>query len=175
MKKVIITMIFIAIIAIPTISIARPHVSHSTSHKSSTSHSTTIHSSTPKTTIKSYKTFTPKYNTSNIKTEKINSNPSNYTKYSSTSLFKPNAWTAMWLFACMNNNSKEVTEQDIAKELEERGYSEDEINSILEEGKQEQKEDAEDEKKNNKIALGIVIIFAIIAIGIIIAMAICFK
>ena len=173
MKKVIITIIFIAIIAIPTISIARPHVSHSTSHKSSTSHTTT-HSSTPKTTIKSYKTFTPKYNASNIKTEKINSNPSNYTKYSSTSLFKPNAWTAMWLFACMNNNSKEVTEQDIAKELEERGYSEEEINSILEEGKQAQKEDAEDEDRNNKIALGIVIIFVIV-IGMIIAMTICFK
>lgn len=174
MKKVIITIIFITIIAIPTINIAKPHVSHSTLHKSSTSHSTT-HSSTPKTTIKSYKTFTPKYNASNIKTEKVNSNPSNYTKYSSTSLFKPNAWTAMWVFACMNNNSKEVTEQDIAKELEERGYSEEEINSILEEGKQAQKEDAEDEERNNKIAIGIVIIFVVIVIGMIIAMAICFK
>lgn len=75
----------------------------------------------------------------------------------------------------MNNNSKEVTEQDIAKELEERGYSEEEINSILEEGKQAQKEDAEDEDRNNKIALGIVIIFVIIVIGMIIAMTICFK
>ena len=130
---------------------------------------------TGRTTIKNYKTFTPKYNASNIKTEKVNSNPSNYTKYSSTSLFKPNAWTAMWVFACMNNNSKEVTEQDIAKELEERGYSEEEINSILEEGKQAQKEDAEDEEKNKKIVLVVVIILAIIVIGTIIALEICFK
>lgn len=137
--------------------------SKSTSTKSSGS---TTKSTTKTSTIKgvkdvgSYKTFTSKYNSSNIKTEKVNTNPINYTNYSTTSIFRPNAWTAMWLFACMNNNSNEVTEQDIAKELEERGYTQDEIKEILEEGKMAQEEDKKIEAENAAIdsSIGIIVL-----------------
>lgn len=137
--------------------------SKSTSTKSSGS---TTKSTTKASTIKgvkdvgSYKTFTSKYNNSNIKTEKVNTNPTNYTNYNTTSIFRPNAWTAMWLFTCMNNNSNEVTEQDIAKELEERGYTQDEIKEILEEGKMAQEEDKKIEAENAAIdsSIGIIVL-----------------
>lgn len=147
-KKIISICIFIIIISYTSVTIAKG--AHATSHSTvhSTSHSTKSHSSatthsssSSKSTINNYKTFTPKYNQSNIKTETVNSNPSNYTRYSTSNFFRPNIWTAMWAFNCMNNNNNKATEQDIAKELEERGYNEQEVNDIIEEGKKAQKED----------------------------------
>lgn len=70
----------------------------------------------------------------------------------------------MWAFQCINNNG-EATEQDIAKELEERGYTEEEIKEILAEGEEAKKQVEEEEKNNTKIAI---IIFAVIAVLIII-------
>ena len=155
-----------------------PHTStHSTTHSSS-SHSTTSSSksktitgaksySTPKTYTKP-KTYTSKYNSSNIKRQTVNTNPSHFSSYSSTNIFRPNFWTAMWAFNCMkdngNNNSKEVTEQDIAKELEERGYSQDEIKDILKDG-EKAKEETNKEDRKQAIIAGIVIIVGVIIIS----------
>lgn len=133
---------------------------------------TTTHSSTKITGAKTYttpKNFTSKYNSSNIKTEKVNPNPEVYKNFSTTNIFRPNFWTAMWAFQCINNNG-EATEQDIAKELEERGYTEEEIKEILAEGEEAKKQVVEEEKNNTKIAIIIcVVLVAIIIIGIILA------
>lgn len=135
----------------------------------STTHSSSVHSSTKVSSVKKYttpKTFTSKYNASNIKTEKVNSNPEVYKNFSTSNMFTPNFWTAMWAFQCFNNNSQ-VTEQDIAKELEERGYTEEEIKEILAEG-EEAKKQVEIEENNNKKILTIISIVALIIIIILI-------
>ena len=166
MKKVI-SLTIIMLLALTTISYAKAHASaHSSAHVSSKSSS-----STSKTTVSGAKTyttpksFTSKYNSSNIKTEKVVSEPKNYTNYSTNNIFRPNFWTAMWAFQCMNNNSKEVTEQDIAKELEERGYSQEEIQEILKEGEAtKQAEDKQNEENNKIVAYIIAGIIAVIII-----------
>lgn len=158
------------------------HSSHSTTH-STTSHSTTKSAGTVKsgktitgykssTSSKTYttpKTYTSKYNSSNIKTQTVNSNPSHFSSYSSTNMFRPNFWTAMWAFNCMkdngNDNSKEVTEQDIAKELEERGYSQDEINEILKDGEKAKEETDKEDRKKTILGIVVITIFLIIIVG----------
>lgn len=158
------------------------HSSHSTTH-STTSHSTTKSAGTVKsgktitgykssTSSKTYttpKTYTSKYNSSNIKTQTVNSNPSHFSSYSSTNMFRPNFWTAMWAFNCMkdngNDNSKEVTEQDIAKELEERGYSQDEIKEILKDGEKAKEETDKEDRKKTILGIAVIIIFFIIIVG----------
>lgn len=159
MNKIISSIIIFILILVSISPIyAKVHSSHRTSVKSSTSTSA-------KSTIsnaKSYatpKNFTSKYNSSNIKTEKIKE-ASNYSSYSATNMFTPNFWTAMWLFSCMNNNTRTVTEQDIAKELEERGYTDEEIRDILTEG--EEAKLAQQEEDNNVIIW--VVIIAVILI-----------
>lgn len=155
---------------------AHAHVSHSTSHASS--HSTSK-SSSAKTTIKGYtshagktytapKSFSSKYNSSNIKTGTVNSNPSHFTSYSTTNMFRPNFWTAMWAFKCMDNNTKEVTEQDISKELEERGYSQEEIKEILKEGEEAKQAEEQQKKEDDKIFS--IVLICLIAGGIIIVL-----
>lgn len=158
LKIFILSIIIMNLLIIPAFAIA-----HTTTHSAihSSTHITTSHSSTGKSSsttkaasaTKTYttpKNFVSKYNSSNIKTEKVNSNPTNFEKYSSSNIFKPNFWTSMWLFTCMNNNTKEATEQDIAKELEERGYTEEEVKEILQEG-EKAKNAEQEEQKNNKI------------------------
>ena len=163
---------------------AHAHVSHSTSHASSHStskSSSTKSSSSAKTAIKgakSYtgktytapKSFSSKYNSSNIKTGTVNSNPSHFTSYSTSNIFRPNFWTAMWAFKCMDNNTKEVTEQDISKELEERGYSQEEIQEILKEGKEAEKAEEQQKKEDDKILL--IVLICMIVGGIIVALII---
>lgn len=171
MKQIvgIITLLIIIFICNPVYARA-VHSSVRSTPKTST-HSST-HSSTKITGAKTYttpKNFTSKYNTSNIKTEKVNPNPEAYKNFSTTNIFRPNFWTAMWAFQCINNNG-EATEQDIAKELEERGYTEEEIKEILAEGEEAKKQVEEEEKNNNKIAI---IIFAVLVticiVGLILA------
>lgn len=171
MKKilsiVILTTIISTLICSITYARARVHSSVRSTPKTTT-HSSSTHSSTKITGAKTYttpKNFTSKYNSSNIKTEKVNPNPEAYKSFSTTNIFRPNFWTAMWAFQCINNNG-EATEQDIAKELEERGYTEEEIKEILTEGEEAKKQVEEEEKNNTKIAI---IIFAIIVVLIIIA------
>ena len=125
MKQIIgvITLLTIIFMCSPVYARASVHSSVRSTPKTTT-HSST-HSSTKVTGAKTYttpKSFTSKYNSSNIKTEKVNPNPEAYKNFSTTNIFQPNFWTAMWAFQCINNNGQ-ATEQDIAKELEERGYT----------------------------------------------------
>ena len=158
MKKIIILTIAI-LIALTTVVYAKvgghvSHVGHSSSHTSTKS---TISGTKTYTTPKN---FTSKYNTSNIKTEKVQES-THYSNYSATNMFRPNFWTAMWLFACMNNNSTAVTEQDIAKELEERGYTQEEIQDILKEGEEaKQAQEEQDKQENDTVAAWIIGILA---------------
>lgn len=182
MKKIIGLIIILILISITTTSLAKVGGGARGGARAS-SHSSTSHSSTSHTTssaksysgvksISGYKTFTPKYNSSNIKTEKVNENPTYYTNYSSTNMFTPNVWTAMWAFQCIHDSTEQVSEQDIAKELEERGYTPEEIDEILAEGRMAQEEDkqviAEQEKIANYVLIGfVVIIIIIVIVGII--------
>ena len=79
----------------------------------------------------------------------------------------------MWAFQCIHDSTEQVSEQDIAKELEERGYTAKEIGEILAEGRMAQEEDKqvieEQEKITNCIVIGsVVILVIIIIIGIIV-------
>ena len=171
MKKII-SLTIIMLLALTTISYAKAHASaHSSAHVSSKSSS-----STSKTTVSGAKTyttpksFTSKYNSSNIKTEKVVSEPKNYTNYSTSNIFRPNFWTTMWAFQCMHDNTEQVTEQDIAKELEERGYSQEEIQEILKEGEEAKQAEEKQNEENNKIVGYIVVgIIGVITITFIIA------
>ena len=128
MKKIV-SIFIILILAMSAITVSYGAVrgggSRVSSARSSSVKSTSTTAKSPTTSgvksISGYKTFTPKYNSSNIKTEKVNSNPTNYKNYSSTNMFTPNVWTAMWAFQCIHDSTEQVSEQDIAKELEERG------------------------------------------------------
>lgn len=189
MKNKIISLIIIGILILGTTNVygkasahshahSHAHVSHSTSHASSHSTSSSK-SSGAKTTIKGYtshagktyttpKSFSSKYNSSNIKTGTVNSNPSHFTSYGTTNMFRPNFWTAMWAFKCMDNNTKEVSEQDISKELEERGYSQEEIKEILKEGEEAKQAEEQQKKEDDKISL--IVLICLIAGGIIIVL-----
>lgn len=147
---------------------------HSSSHSTAKSTSSKSTSSTSsKTTItkpKTYttpKTFKSKYNSDNIKKEVVNSTPVNYQKYSTSNMFTPNFWTAMWVFQCMHDNTEQVTEQDIAKELEERGYSEEEINEILAEGEEAKKAVQKEEDEKHQVFIKILAAIAVAALIII--------
>lgn len=182
-KLISLIIIGILILGVPAVygkAHAHAHVSHSTSHASSHSTSTSK-SSGAKTTIKGYtshagktytapKSFSSKYNSSNIKTGTVNSNPNHYTSYSASNMFRPNFWTAMWAFKCMDNNTKEVTEQDISKELEERGYSQEEIKEILKEG--EEAKQAEEQQQKEDIKVFWIVIICLITGGIIVVLII---
>lgn len=175
MKKII-SLTIIMLLVLTTISYASvARTAHVSSHSSV--HTTSRASSTSKSTVtgaKTYttpKSFTSKYNSSNIKTEKVVSEPKNYTNYSTSNIFRPNFWTAMWAFQCMRDNTEQVTEQDIAKELEERGYSQEEIQKILKEGEEAKQAEEKQNEENNKIVgyivagiIGVIIIIFIIAI-----------
>ena len=173
MKKIISLIIILIIISMTTISFAKIGGARASSHSSASHTTSSAKSYSGVKNISGYKTFTPKYNSSNIKTEKVNDNPTYYKNYSSTNMFTPNAWTAMWAFQCIHDSTEQVSEQDIAKELEERGYTAKEIGEILAEGRMAQEEDKqvieEQEKITNCIVIGsVVILVIIIIIGIIV-------
>ena len=178
MKKIIGLIIILILISITTTSLAKVGGgarggARASSHSSSSHTTSSAKSYSGVKNISGYKTFTPKYNSSNIKTEKVNNNPTYYKNYSSTNMFTPNAWTALWAFQCIHDSTEQVSEQDIAKELEERGYTPEEIDEILAEGRMAQEEDkqviAEQERISNYILIGfVVIIVIIIIVGIIV-------
>ena len=168
MKKIISLIIILIIISMTTISFAKIGGARASSH-SSTSHTTSSAKSySGVKNISGYKTFTPKYNSSNIKTEKVNDNPTYYKNYSSTNMFTPNAWTAMWAFQCIHDTAEQVSEQDIAKELEERGYTQEEIDEILAEGRMAQEEDKQVIEEQEKIENIFVIICIVILVALIV-------
>ena len=149
---------------------AHAHSVHSSGH--STSHSTSKSKISGAKKYSTPKSFKGKYNSSNIKTEKV-TEAKNYSNYSTSNTFRPNFLTDIWAFQCMKNNSQEVTEQDIAKELEERGYSQEEIKEILKEGEQA-KEEIEKEAENKKetakkiATISIIILISILLILLIV-------
>lgn len=173
MKKIIGLIIILILISITTTSLAKVGGgarggARASSH-SSTSHTTSSAKSySGVKNISGYKTFTPKYNSSNIKTEKVNDNPTYYTNYSSTNMFTPNVWTAMWAFQCIHDSTEQVSEQDIAKELEERGYKPEEIDEILAEGRMAQEEDKQVIEEQEKIKNIFVIICIVILVALIV-------
>lgn len=164
MKKIIVLIIIFIIGFSVGVYAKGAHVSaHSSTHvstpKSATSKST-INGAKTYTTPKS---FTSKYNASDIKTEKVQESV-HYSNYNSSNIFKPNFWTAMWAFQCMHDNTEEVTEQDIAKELEERGYSQEEIQDILKEGEQAKEEIQLQKEEENKFTRCMLIFLFIIIV-----------
>ena len=177
MKKIISLIIILILISISTTSLAKVGGGARGGARTSSHYSTSHTTSSAKSysgvkSISGYKTFTPKYNSSNIKTQKVNDNPAYYKNYSSTNMFTPNVWTVMWAFQCIHDSTEQVSEQDIAKELEERGYTPEEIDEILAEGRMAQEEDKqvieEQEKITNYVLIGfVVIIIIIVIVGII--------
>ena len=144
MSKKIISLTIIMLILLTTVIYARgahssahsSHTSHTSTHSTKSTSSTSKVSSSSSKTVSGAKTANKTYTKSNIKTEKVNDNASYYKNYSSSNFFTPNAWFWLWAFHPHGSGTNgEVTEQDIAKELEERGYSQEEIQEILKEGK----------------------------------------
>nr|DAV68451.1 MAG TPA: Cytochrome C biogenesis protein [Caudoviricetes sp.] len=171
-KLLITTVLLIAIIGIPCISIGRAHTS---SHSSSRSISHSVKSSTPKTSTKStsssVKSSTPKTSTTKssstgktytttkdtsssrttIKHETvkpkenaggttiINSNPTYYNNYSTGRSYSiTNSIFQYYMLNEIFKDKESVTEKDIVKALEEKGYSKEEVDQILDEAKQEE-------------------------------------
>ena len=149
-------MLLIAIIGIPCISIGRAHTS---SHSSSRSISHSVKSSTPKTsTTKSSstgKTYTTTKDTSSSRTTIkhetvkpkenaggttiINSNPTYYNNYSTGRSYSiTNSIFQYYMLNEIFKDKESVTEKDIVKALEEKGYSKEEVDQILDEAKQEE-------------------------------------
>lgn len=113
--------------------------SHTTSSKATSSSSgksyTTTKSSTGRTTV-THETVKPKTSESIV-----NNNPTYYKNYSTTSRYPlTNSIFTYYMISSMFNNKKDVSEQDVAKALEEKGYSEEETKQILDEAKTEEKE-----------------------------------
>lgn len=125
----------------------------------SSSKSSSVSSSTPKTTTSSStgKTYTTTKSetgrtTVNHETVKpkesttiVNNNPTYYTNYStqpsyslSNSIF--NYYMLSEIFKDKDQEKDKVSEQDIVKALEEKGYSKEEIDQILDEAKTEENE-----------------------------------
>lgn len=155
-KLLITTVLLIAIIGIPCISIGRAHTS---SHSSSRSISHSVKSSTPKTsTTKSSstgKTYTTTKDTSSSRTTIkhetvkpkenaggttiINSNPTYYNNYSTGRSYSiTNSIFQYYMLNEIFKDKESVTEKDIVKALEEKGYSKEEVDQILDEAKQEE-------------------------------------
>lgn len=125
--------------------------STSSSVKASTPKSSTTKSST---TGKSYSTTksesgrtTVKHETVKPKTDStgkstvINNNPTYYTNYSTnTSYPLTNSIFQFYMLDQIFSDKEEVTEQEIAKALEERGYTKEEVDQIIDEAKTEEQE-----------------------------------
>lgn len=179
MKKIVIlTIVILIVLTTAVIAKGAGHAGgHASSHSSSRSSLSKSSSGSSSKTISGTKTytvpknFTSKYNSSNIKTEKVQE-ATHYSNYSTSNFFTPNFWTAMWAFQCLHDGTEKVTEQDIAKELEERGYSQEEIQEILKEG--EQAKVAEEERKQDTtigwwiLSIGIIAIVVLVIVFILI-------
>ena len=133
--------------------------SSSSSSKSSTSSSSSgssVKSSTPKTTSsKTGKTYTTSKNSESNRTTInhetvqpksgtegktiINNNPTYYSNYSTGYSYPlTNSIFQFYMLSEIFEGKEEVTEQDVAKALEEKGYTKEEVDQILDEAKQEE-------------------------------------
>lgn len=115
--------------------------------KSSTS-KTTSSSTTSKTTGKTYTTSksttgrtTVNHENVKVKTGTSNSNPVFYNTYRTDYSYPiTNTIFSFYLLNEIFKDKDNVTEQDIAKALEEKGYTKEEVDQILDEAKQEEEE-----------------------------------
>lgn len=106
----------------------------------------------PKTIDKNKKDNTSTNNSSTY-------NSSYYKNYSKNNFFSTNnAWFYYYALDKVFNNRGRVTEQDIARELEEQGYTEKEVDTIMSEGKREIS------KKKSKNTFKYIIIGAVVCI-----------
>lgn len=111
-----------------------------TSKSSTTGKSyTTTKSNTGRTTVK-HETVKPRTDSSG-KSTIVNNNPTYYTTYrTDTSYPLTNSIFQFYMLDQIFFDKEEVTEQDIAKALEERGYTKEEVDQILDEAKTEEQE-----------------------------------
>lgn len=110
----------------------------STTKSSSTGKTyTTTKSTEGRTTVK-HETVKPKENTGG--TTVINNNPTYYTNYSTERSYSiTNSIFQYYMLSEIFKDKESVTEKDIVKALEEKGYSKEEVDQILDEAKQEEK------------------------------------
>lgn len=112
----------------------------SSTTKSSTSGKsyTTTKSSSGRTTV-SHDTVKPKTDSTG-KSTIVNNNPTYYTTYSTDTGFSlTNSIFQFYMLDQIFSDKEKVTEQDVAKALEERGYSKEEVDQILDEARTEEK------------------------------------
>lgn len=112
----------------------------SSATKSSTSGKsyTTTKNSSGRTTV-SHDIVKPKTDSSG-KTTIVNNNPTYYTTYSTDTGFSlTNSIFQFYMLDQIFSDKEQVTEQDVAKALEERGYSKEEVDQILDEARTEEK------------------------------------
>ena len=112
----------------------------SSTTKSSTSGKsyTTTKSSSGRTTV-SHDTVKPKTDSTG-KSTIVNNNPTYYTTYSTDTGFSlTNSIFQFYMLDQIFSGKEQVTEQDVAKALEERGYSKEEVDQILDEARTEEK------------------------------------
>ena len=160
--------LIIGMVIIPTIGLARVHTTVKSTPKTTTVKSSTpksssgiksnssVKSSTPKTsTTKSSstgKTYTTTKDTSNSRTTikhetvkpkettVINNNPTYYNNYNTGRSYSiTNSIFQYYMLSEIFKDKESVTEKDIVKALEEKGYSKEEVDQILDEAKQEEK------------------------------------
>lgn len=111
--------------------------SSTTKSKTSGKTYTTTKSSTGRTTVE-HSTVKPKTN-SEGKSTIVNNNPTYYTNYSTdTSYPITNSIFQFYILSEIFSDKENVSEQDIVKALEERGYTQEEVNQILDEAKAEE-------------------------------------
>lgn len=159
----ILTLIMFAFgIAMPTICYGRAHSSARSSVSSSvkastpktrTSSSSTVKASTPKSTTSKItgKTYTTTKNSAGrtvinhdtvpVKNGTTNNKPVFYSTYRTDYTYPiTNSIFSFYLLHEIFSDKENVTEQDIAKALEEKGYTQEEVNQILDEAQQEEEE-----------------------------------
>lgn len=153
-----------------TIKSSKPDSAKFSTKKSSSNNKSSKSTVTKKTTINITKHYT-------VKPKKtihyINTNPTYYTHYSNRPIYY-NQGLGFWDYYMLSSifkDKKEVTDRDIARELESRGYSNQEIDKILKEAKQEQQKDKGKKKesfwRNILKWIGIIAFIAVIVVVVI--------
>lgn len=114
-----------------------PKTSTTKSSSTGKTYTTTKGTSSSRTTIK-HETVKPKENTGG--TTVINNNPTYYNNYNTGRSYSiTNSIFQYYMLSEIFKDKESVTEKDIVKALEEKGYSKEEVDQILDEAKQEEK------------------------------------
>lgn len=143
----------------------------SSTPKTSTSSKSSVKATTPKTStssksssssiFKSSKSST--YSTPKRENKVINNNPTFYNTYSTDK--KYSTTDTLFTYYMLNEifeGKEEVSEKDVAKALEEKGYSKEEVDNILKEQQQNKEKDKEKEEKAKQTLKNAVQVFLII-------------